>query len=425
LDLGPDLGPFDYIIAHGVYSWVDAPARDKLLVICRAHLARHGVAYVSYNVYPGWHVHDMFRSMMTYQARGVQGIAAQTDKGRMLLEFLKASMSSVQTPYQALIGAELEPFLQQTDAGLRNDLLAKVSFPVYFQQFIAHAQSHGLQFLGDCTQGIRYADSLSVEIEQELSAVTNDGLRKTQYRDILQKKTFRQTLLCHAEIDVQQSPAPQLLEGLHIEARIRPENPDLTLRSTNVERFYGSGDATVSTGAPIIKAALLHLGTIWPKSLRWEELVAAVQSRMAGPTDPPPTISPTEIKRLADNLIECCCGGIVDLHVKPHSFTTTLSERPAASPLARWQAARGEVVTNRRHAPVRLDQFDRQVLQLLDGSRDLSQLVDQLAEWASQGRISVIEGQRTVESPQRVRQLIELTLPQGLARLRENAFLVD
>jgi methyltransferase-like protein len=300
-----------------------------------------------------------------------------------------------------------------------------VNFPVYFQQFIAHARSHGLQFLGDCTQGIRYADSLSADIEQDLSGVANDALRKTQYRDILQKKTFRQTLLCHAGLGVRQPNTSQRIEGLYVEARIRPEDPELNLRSTNLERFYGRGDATVSTNAPIIKAALLHLGEIWPKSLRWEELVDAVRARLAGSIGPPLTISSRGIKRLANNFIECCGGGIVDLHFQPQSFVTTVSERPAASPLARWQAARGEVITNRRHAPVRLDQFDRQVLQLLDGARDLSQLVDQLAEWASQGRMSVMEGQQIVHSPQRVRQLIELALPQALARLCENAFLVD
>ena len=31
LDLAPDFGRFDYIIAHGVYSWVPAPVRDQLV----------------------------------------------------------------------------------------------------------------------------------------------------------------------------------------------------------------------------------------------------------------------------------------------------------------------------------------------------------------------------------------------------------
>ncbi|MBI3838232.1 MAG: methyltransferase regulatory domain-containing protein, partial [Planctomycetia bacterium] len=323
-----------------------------------------------------------------------------------------------------MIAAELEPFVKHTDPNLRHDLLSEVNFPVYFQQFLAHAQSYALQFLGDCTQGVRYADSLSVEIEQDLSGITNDPLQQTQYRDILQKKTFRQTLLCHAGIAVRQSPTPELIRGLYIDAPIRRENPELNLQSTILERFFGRGDATVSTAVPIIKAALVHLGEIWPQCLRFEELVAAARSRIEQLTDPPSIVSPLEIKRLEDNLIECCTAGIVDVHVKPHSFSTIVSQRPAASPLARWQAARGEVVTNRQHVPVRLDQSDRQVLQLLNGTRDQSELLDQLAEWASQGRLHVTEGQQPVASPQRIRQLLELALPQVLSRLAQNAFLV-
>ena len=114
----------------------------------------------------------------------------------------------------------------------------------------------------------------------------------------------------------------------------------------------------------------------------------------------------------------------MDLSVKPHSFTTTVGGRPAASPVARWQAARGDVMTNRRHAPLRLDQFDRQVLLLLDGTLDHSQLVDMLAELASQGRISVMEAQQPVDNPRRVRELLELALPRVLVHLAKNAFLV-
>ena len=230
LDVRPDLGTFDYVIAHGMYSWIDEPARDKLLAICRKHLAPQGVAYVSYNAYPGWHVHDMFRAMMNYEARGIQGVAEQTARGRMLLEFLKASLNPGEVPNDALIVAELEPLLNQSDANLRHDLLGPVNVPVYFQQFIAHAQSHSLQFLGDCTQGIRYSDCLETQIEQDLNGVTSDPLQQTQYRDILKKKAFRQTLLCHTGIDVRKSLAPEVMKGLYVEARIRPENPQLNVR---------------------------------------------------------------------------------------------------------------------------------------------------------------------------------------------------
>ncbi len=49
LEVGPDLGRFHYILAHGVYSWVPEPVQDKILAVCQENLEPGGVAYVSYN----------------------------------------------------------------------------------------------------------------------------------------------------------------------------------------------------------------------------------------------------------------------------------------------------------------------------------------------------------------------------------------
>jgi SAM-dependent methyltransferase len=63
MDLGP-LGQFDYVIAHGVYSWVPAEVQDGLLSAVRTLLAPDGVAYMSYNVYPGWKSKEIARDAM-------------------------------------------------------------------------------------------------------------------------------------------------------------------------------------------------------------------------------------------------------------------------------------------------------------------------------------------------------------------------
>src|SRR5262249_14504487 len=54
MDVDSSFGAFDYILAHGVYSWVPAEVQEKTLEICRRNLASQGVAYISFNSYPGW-----------------------------------------------------------------------------------------------------------------------------------------------------------------------------------------------------------------------------------------------------------------------------------------------------------------------------------------------------------------------------------
>jgi hypothetical protein len=56
-----------------------------------------------------------------------------------------------------------------------------------------------------------------------------------------------------------------------------------------------------------------------------------------------------------------------------------ISAAPRASPLARLQAEQGPFVTNLRHRQMELREFDRQVLQRLDGKHDRAALLQALA----------------------------------------------
>ena len=63
-DIDASFGKFDYIICHGVFSWVPPEVRDAILRICRENLSAEGVAYISYNTYPGWKTSDVVRDAM-------------------------------------------------------------------------------------------------------------------------------------------------------------------------------------------------------------------------------------------------------------------------------------------------------------------------------------------------------------------------
>jgi SAM-dependent methyltransferase len=54
-------GSFDYVIAHGLYSWVPAEVRDAALALLGARLSPDGLAYVSFLTLPGWSFAGAFR----------------------------------------------------------------------------------------------------------------------------------------------------------------------------------------------------------------------------------------------------------------------------------------------------------------------------------------------------------------------------
>lgn len=430
LELGAELGTFDYLIAHDVYSRAPADVRDRLLAICRGHLAPQGLAYVSYKTYPGGHLHDTLRAMMLYDSRDARTAAQQTATARMLLEFLGVSLST-ENPFDQFARGELASVVKQSDASLRHNYLEGVNHPAYFSQFMAHASRHSLKQLGDCTLGIRERDDLGPEAEQRLNEVTADPIQKEHYRDIVRNRSTREAVLCHGDVPLYHSPLPELLQGLYLAARIRPLDANVNLNSTGIDRFTTPGGVQVSTAIPLIKSALIYLGAIWPNSISLEDLVvaaedlvAAARTAVTAAAGGPSATAQDEISRLKENLMLCCTAGIVDLDSRPQSFTTHVTSHPIASPLARWQLEHGDVATNCQHRSVRLEHLDRFLLRLLDGTRDGSQLLEHLAAWTSEGRMTIMEGQLPVKSLERARQIIEIVLPQSLMRLAQNAFLV-
>jgi SAM-dependent methyltransferase len=126
-------GRYDYIIAHGVYSWVSPTVQDKLLEICSNNLASNGVAYVSYNTFPGWHLSHMVREMMLFHTRQYSEPALRMDHGLALIKFLAESKSEPDL-YHAILKREIERLMQRSKAPSTDELAAENSlsiFPVY------------------------------------------------------------------------------------------------------------------------------------------------------------------------------------------------------------------------------------------------------------------------------------------------------
>lgn len=422
LEPADDLGTFDYIIANGVYSWVDAAARDMLLAICRDHLAEQGVAFVSYKTYPGWAVHDMFRNMMLYDTQGAATGQEKMARARMLFEFLGASLIETES-YGALLRGELATLHKQSDSHLLDDHLADVSHPVYFADFAAHAESFGLQTAGDGVLGIRRWDYLGEELERGLDEITSNDVERELYRDVLHGRTVRQTLLCHRGVGLNDAVAPENLAGLYLEGALQCTGGDGDVSSQAMAQFTNRAGVRISTRLPLVKSALAHLSEAWPDYVPFEECVSVACSRIESTAAGEP-LPAEEIERLKSNLSQCCTGAVLDLHAARPEYLPQVSDKPAASPLVRWQARRSEVVTNRRHEPVRLQSFERSLVDLLDGTRTQAELIDVLATAAGQGRLTVTQNQQRVVGYDDAKRALALAVPESLTGLARWALLI-
>src|SRR5262245_17461170 len=136
LDVEPSFGEFDYIVAHGVYSWVPPTVRDKILAVCKANLAPEGVAYVSYNTLPGWYLRAGARDLMNYHTRDIDGAEAKVHHARMILDFLQENTPDRDGAWGKALKDEADLIRPEGDYYVYHEHLESDNHPVYFTQFI-------------------------------------------------------------------------------------------------------------------------------------------------------------------------------------------------------------------------------------------------------------------------------------------------
>lgn len=371
MDAGPELGTFDYIIAHGLYSWVPEPVRDKLMAAVKALLAPQGVAYISYNALPGCRIREMFREMLLFHLRDTTDPQERIARAREFLESLTQCQER-SGDMGSFLRTEAQFLIEQGPVVLFHDELSEIYHPVYVHDFVAHAGRYGLQFLSEASfaemQPRKYPQEV---LDRARTWAGGDRVLHELYGDFLRGRTFRRTLLCHEGVPV----SPELIVGqiprLWASSPAEAVSAHPILGAGAVEEFRGPRGAGAKTAHPLAKAALVLLTEAWPECLSFEALVDACSRLTAAPPDP---------AGLVQILSGTFAAGLVELHALPPRCTAKPGPFPKTTDLARWQARHGSRVTTLRHTTIEAEgEVERRLLSLLDGTRDLPALVQELS----------------------------------------------
>lgn len=202
--IGSEIGTFDYIIAHGVYSWVDDDVKDALLRLIDEHLAEDGIAYISYNTYPGWHTMDEVRQLMMFSNRDkvqfnhkekvLHGKTIGSIVGSQILKY-----DNLKERNSKFLGA-LRSVMQKDEYYVGHDHLEPNNDPVYFYQFNDHLAAHNLAYLCDADLTLSMVRSFDVDIADTLDKLApNDHVNQEQYLDFILDTTFRKSIICKAK----------------------------------------------------------------------------------------------------------------------------------------------------------------------------------------------------------------------------------
>jgi SAM-dependent methyltransferase/methyltransferase-like protein len=425
-DAGPELGQFDFVLAHGIFSWVPAPVQEAMLRLCAQILAPNGLAYISYNTYPGWHMRTMLRDMMLFRARAIDNRRARVSAGRAFIRDLAEVLTNREHPYAKCLTEEAEKLIRHDESYLFHEYLEETNHPIYFYEFVQRAAAQGLHYVTEAqywTMGACQPD----ELFKSFGDSALDWHDREQIFDFIQGRAFRNAVLCRTGIPCSRTPSAQALFALRLNTLVRPATANVTTRPDGGEDFYNlRGDFALATNDPIIKAALHILNESWPRSVAFETLWSKVQERLASTpvaADGGGCFASSR-EGLAASLLDNFAHNIVELQVREPQFTTQISEFPLASPVARLHAPSCPRAANLRHRLIALVDFDQLVLAHLDGRHDRRALLAKMTDAFERGDVAIQFRGSPVTDPRAAQPLLEQVLEETLSRFAAGALLV-
>lgn len=363
----PPPGSFDYIIAHGVLSWVPDDTKAALFALCSRALAPHGVAYISYNTYPGWKHREAVRELMLLQIGGATSPADRLAAARRSLDTLDRLLVGRPESHAALTREIVATMRRKQPGHFYHDDLDGVNDPCYFLQFAAWASEHGLAYLGEAEWETMFAELLPPSAGAALRAFGADRLQLEQELDYLRNRSFRCSLLVAADGPAPGHPDPVALRTCSFGTNLRPPIglPPLAVGTT--VHFGGASPRAFSTSDPVAKAMFVLLADAWPQRVPFPSLLAGVRRLL----DQHGLTPPGELEHtLLGRLLDACGRRFVDF-LADLSFARAaeVPAAPQAHPLTRLMAAQALPIVNRWHESVPLDDATRALLATLDGRR--------------------------------------------------------
>jgi SAM-dependent methyltransferase len=393
MEMAPDYGEFDYIIAHGVFTWVSQPVCDQILAICKNSLAPQGVAYISYNTLPGCHSRLMLREMISFHNRDFHDSQQKMKQALTLLKLLSNSMVKGSDLYMQLVRGEYERWSARPPEAFYHDELAEAFTPLYFHQFMEQARRHDLQFLGEADFFNMVPHGLTPNAVEVLDRIKDDIILREQYMDFMRGRYFRKTLLCHPDVPLDRNLKPDSVRSFYISTLAKSELPSPSLEPGVKETFESDPGGKFLSADPLARAMFWRLQEMAPERLPFPRLVEEVETRARqqfGFVPAPDQDVPADI---AEFICSTYGAGLLDLHLTLPPFVVQVSDKPLASPLARWQARRSDVVATLHHRTLKLgNAIHRGLLALCDGSRNRAALRADLLQVFESGTLDWLDG---------------------------------
>ena len=337
---------YDYVIAHGMLSWIDDSGKEALLELASKSLAPDGIACISYNTQPGWSQRLEAAAMV----KALPKLSPENGDLDALLEKLARTAAINPTPYSRNLAAIYEDMRRKGAEVLRFDEFAPINDPLHFSQVINWAGQKKLRYLCESSLPENLPPDLAPETLTHLQAIGGDPILLQQTLDLLSGRTHRCSLFCHADCEIDLATTAAVT--LHFSARLLETSlPREAITGELVEIFHASLTAC-SPSARSVRAIM-------------EECAKRLGSRWE-PGD--------AVKAIAGWLFQAARLGWIELRADDTLIEPVPPERPTLSPLNLSFVRAGLPIVDAFHQSCHFPAEHLVVVKALDGTRKHDEL---------------------------------------------------
>jgi len=411
-----EFGKFDYIFAHGLFSWVPDLVRSKILTLYREMLTEKGIGFLSYNAYPGWHFKKVSAELLKIHTREISEPEKKVTEAREFLKFLGENLVNKDV-YNFCVQNEIQNFETLPDTSVFHDALAEINTPFYFSEFAKLLTDNGLQFLSEVELVTRSGQEIPQEAKKMLEGI-DDIVQKEQYFDFFTGRVFRQTLFCHSDIKLTKTRDPSVMDDFYVASSLAAVSAKPEYYTNKVEKFANIAGNEVQIDLPTVKTALKHLNEIWGEAVKFSELLESVRTELKE-NDLDPKNWDEQLDAARQIFLQFVdYSSLLEIHTNKQEIKTKVGDKPKISPLVRWQLNEGIMaLTGYRRAIKIEDNIVKNLLLAMDGTITLHEVSHRMRK--------LIDSDDTIQNKDQYAQNLSKTFEQNMERFEKIGLFVD
>jgi methyltransferase-like protein/2-polyprenyl-3-methyl-5-hydroxy-6-metoxy-1,4-benzoquinol methylase len=426
-DVNDDFGKFDYIICHGVFSWVPEYIRTKILTVCSKNLNKNGIAYISYNTMPGWNMHSTLRDLMLYHTKSAVSHDDKIAQSTILLNFIKdyRANSNNSNWYVNFLKKEATKLLTEHKVNYWfHEHLEKHNKAYYFYEFINKVKKHNLQYLSDC-----YLLSMNLNEQSEAIRIAlqwaNNIVKTEQYYDFLNNRLFRETLLCHDSIVLNRKIYNYDISKFNMTSNLTPsislDQIDINDPSQSIKFFHDDDENIFLTASsPIKKAIYYSFSENINNPLDYNELISIANKKLNRD-------QLNEVKNtFLTDAINLVFRGYINITLQKNGINNVNKNKPCISKFNFYRVhntASLEVV-NIMHQSIVINFFEKTAFKYMDGNNDVTKICDLVLKDFDSKKIVWTDEEKHVYTAEEARKRVEELVDQAINRAVINGLLI-